>query len=1189
MADHLTDAPGTHDVEATHHQPAILGEGLASEENTETVPESGETRRGSDFSKSQSSLGLGAREESDSEKGPRDQSTLNQALLDAARLEIEAEVIELLAQGADLSAVDEDGWTALFYTVEFECLDATRAIISKYPDSVNIQNDESETALHLAIKRNNLEIVKLLVANNDDANIDIRDKDGRTALHYACSSLSNISPKCIDLLLQKGANIDLKDNDGDTALIFAILRAKKELAEALLLKKANVDIQNNHGATALHCVEYGISQKVIDLLVEKVANVDLKDNNGNTALIHAVGSGNLKLVQGLLSKKAKVDIRNDDGYSALQIASRRTYDFGSRYYDYNEAVIKKLSMAMKPQQRKDELMRIVSVEEKEYIDYILENMDWAGLEKEREAFEKKIGLIWNACRGAKHEDARIILKNMYSDKVSGARKTDLEEWTALEWAAYVADHVVVWWLLVSGSREEIDIHRKRALELAERQKENEKDKQDDYSLTIDILKDPPLVQGWSEPDESYGYPKLYNVSKQSSEDPHGPEKLLQNFEGTIVDFYRHEKSTRVDFLRRSRTVWDIIYGKPKEPGNDKSQGECTTSGPKMIMKESMQNLEKIRSNSELAKQESYSEEDLQLRWVHLPANNKEKVLLGKELEERDQNHAEGYTSEKTALKSNLKNNKSKEYWRTALYIPYLTFSTYSETGAELTKSGKKVEKLLKAYGIQNKNDNEDSDMATGNDSRRIIHSSRTLDQFYYHSLKDTKSRDSDQVVTRYTHYESRVDKALDILRVDELWLWVIDEETVITSSTSRLDDKEDPVLEGIFESLRKAKGKSKSKPPPSSVDEMCKYIINYCIEFFDRPALECKRDKDMLSVRQIFSNSINNATNKEMELFTTFKKKIDDKVKQQSHDHDISNQSRPKSEDEGKSYNAIGNAANLLHEVKDIRDELNILKYLLEQQTAVWERLLETPTDTDELHQRSGLPRFKETGRWKGPGPAIKSVLEMDKLAQRIQDSVNSVLSLEQNEANLSEAESARKQGKIMMVFTIITIVFLPMSFLVSLFALDVTSFPHENGNLKYTPGFIFSITFGVTAAVSIPAIIYAFLDIFRGLFEDFVTPMHKALTQHPSKNHPERTIDSSKASPNKNNSVETNGTSRPGQLTPVPSESKNSSSTQNNGSRTRKEIIEQSNQREKSSSSISRQLRGRHHIDDLESQVTSA
>ncbi|KAA8572386.1 hypothetical protein EYC84_003008 [Monilinia fructicola] len=162
-------------------------------------------------------------------------------------------------------------------------------------------------------------------------------------------------------------------------------------------------------------------------------------------------------------------------------------------------------------------------------------------------------------------------------------------------------------------------------------------------------------------------------------------------------------------------------------------------------------------------------------------------------------------------KSNLKNNKSKEYWRTALYIPYLTFSTYSETGAELTKSGKKVEKLLKAYGIQNKNDNEDSDMATGNDSRRIIHSSRTLDQFYYHSLKDTKSRDSDQVVTRYTHYESRVDKALDILRVDELWLWVIDEETVITSSTSRLDDKEDPVLEGIFESLRKAKGKSKKQ------------------------------------------------------------------------------------------------------------------------------------------------------------------------------------------------------------------------------------------------------------------------------------------------------------------------------------------------------------------------------------------
>ena len=93
------------------------------------------------------------------------------------------------------------------------------------------------------------------------------------------------------------------------------------------------------------------------------------------------------------------------------------------------------------------------------------------------------------------------------------------------------------------------------------------------------------------------------------------------------------------------------------------------------------------------------------------------------------------------------------------------------------------------------------------------------------------------------------------------------------------------------------------------------------------------------------------------------------------------------------------------------------------------------------------------------------------------------MLGLEQNEANISEAEETRKQtdetieqGRTLMVFTIITIVFvsnfltlngtialltifqLPMSFLASLFALNITVFPHSGDDLVYEPKFIFSI-----------------------------------------------------------------------------------------------------------------------------------
>ena len=89
---------------------------------------------------------------------------------------------------------------------------------------------------------------------------------------------------------------------------------------------------------------------------------------------------------------------------------------------------------------------------------------------------------------------------------------------------------------------------------------------------------------------------------------------------------------------------------------------------------------------------------------------------------------------------------------------------------------------------------------------KIIHGSRTLDESYYESLSSIKMRNEDQVVTRYfdkirqysqgdapvvnmnestrVERESNVStingrhKPMKILRVDQLWLWVIDDSYV---------------------------------------------------------------------------------------------------------------------------------------------------------------------------------------------------------------------------------------------------------------------------------------------------------------------------------------------------------------------------------------------------------------------------
>jgi hypothetical protein len=89
-----------------------------------------------------------------------------------------------------------------------------------------------------------------------------------------------------------------------------------------------------------------------------------------------------------------------------------------------------------------------------------------------------------------------------------------------------------------------------------------------------------------------------------------------------------------------------------------------------------------------------------------------------------------------------------------------------------------------------------------------------------------------------------------------------------------------------------------------------------------------------------------------------------------------------------KDYQSIHDATQLLNEVKDIRDELNILNYLLTQQKGVWEKLLGLLINEDgSVMWNEAL--LRETEKWKGPGYALKDVMEMEKIAHRIQESVH--------------------------------------------------------------------------------------------------------------------------------------------------------------------------------------------------------
>ena len=78
---------------------------------------------------------------------------------------------------------DEDGWNAFAYACAFGTLDIIKALIQKYPDFVNWENDGAN-GLHIASSNGNISVFDYLV---NDLKIDINSTnyEGKGVLYYA--------------------------------------------------------------------------------------------------------------------------------------------------------------------------------------------------------------------------------------------------------------------------------------------------------------------------------------------------------------------------------------------------------------------------------------------------------------------------------------------------------------------------------------------------------------------------------------------------------------------------------------------------------------------------------------------------------------------------------------------------------------------------------------------------------------------------------------------------------------------------------------------------------------------------------------------------------------------------------------------------------------------------------------------
>src|SRR5690242_14672151 len=81
-------------------------------------------------------------------------------------------VVEAIAQGADVNALDREGRTALFYAAKDGDVSIAAELIRHGAD-VNVKDKLEFTALHFAANAYQIEVAKLLIEHG--ANIDAQD------------------------------------------------------------------------------------------------------------------------------------------------------------------------------------------------------------------------------------------------------------------------------------------------------------------------------------------------------------------------------------------------------------------------------------------------------------------------------------------------------------------------------------------------------------------------------------------------------------------------------------------------------------------------------------------------------------------------------------------------------------------------------------------------------------------------------------------------------------------------------------------------------------------------------------------------------------------------------------------------------------------------------------------------------
>ncbi|KPI35743.1 uncharacterized protein AB675_1243 [Cyphellophora attinorum] len=376
-----------------------------------------------------------------------------------------------------------------------------------------------------------------------------------------------------------------------------------------------------------------------------------------------------------------------------------------------------------------------------------------------------------------------------------------------------------------------------------------------------------------------------------------------------------------------------------------------------------------------------------------------------------------------------------------------------------------------------------------------LHDRRTLHQAYYHDFGMTRPLpDYDQVMHRFT---AKLDEGeAKLVIVDQLWLWVIKGGTftdgdsaeahpdlVVTAFPQRFNGEYNSadIYHGIIQHLERG-----LEPSLRTINDLVALIVEHCTGVFFQRQLES--DKWFM---EFFAAAIGLVRDDKTAAFNKFCVAVQELERLQARQASLIELSRKL---ESSDF-SIALETGLFKEIKDIIDELGCIDYILARQEDVVKSLTRTYRSRAVKNVSEMVSERKES--WK----------RIAETAQVAYNEIQAQMDIKQKQSSLAEARSNRYQaedsarhGRIMLLFTVVTIIFLPLSFMATWFGMNVKGL-EDNSQLNLA--LIAAIIFPVSVVIAIVALAFAFSERLRdrtaGIIEKILDTLLACLPVHGS------------------------------------------------------------------------------------------